>query len=165
MINPVFQPTVDTVLQLLQSAQATYYKLILLVGEPGKGKSSVLQLVAEKLGVPLVNTNLELSARLLDLTARQRALRLPEIFAEIVVSENQVVEPVPVIDNTEILFDRGLQQDPLRLLQGISRNRIVVAAWSGKLEDGKLVYAEPGHAEYRQYPVNDFFAVDMNTCF
>ena len=66
--------------------------------------------------------------------------------------------------STELLFDRSLQQDPLRLLQGVSRNRQIVAAWDGSLEEGKLLYAEPGHAEYRQYPVNDFFVVDMNTC-
>ena len=120
----------------------------------------MLRAVGEKLHVPVINTSLELSARLLELTARQRTLRLPEIFLEITTSESKMV----VLDNTELLFDRSLQQDPLRLLQGVSRNRQIVAAWDGSLEEGKLLYAEPGHAEYRQYPVNDFFVVDMNTC-
>lgn len=160
MTGQALQSAVDAVLQLLQSAEATYYRLILLVGKPGTGKTAVLQSVAEKLNTSVINTSLELSARLLELTSRQRALRLPEIFAEAVVFENKAA----VLDNTEILFDRSLQQDPLRLLQGLSRNHQVIAAWSGALEDGKLIYAEPGHAEYRQYPVRDFFVVDMNTC-
>ncbi|MDR3362777.1 MAG: BREX-3 system P-loop-containing protein BrxF [Desulfovibrio sp.] len=160
MTGHAFQSAVDAVLQFLQSAEATYYKLILLVGRPGTGKTAVLRAASEQLKTPVINTSLELSARLLELTTRQRALRLPEIFAEVAVS---VGKPV-VLDNTEILFDRSLQQDPLRLLQSLSRNRPVIAAWGGALEDGKLLYAEPDHAEYRQYPVNDVFVVDMNTC-
>ena len=155
----VSQSAVDAVLQLLQSADATYYKLILVVGKPETGKTAVLQSVAEKLNTSVINTSLELSARLLELTSRQRALRLPEIFTDAVTSENKAA----ILDNLEIIFDRNLQQDPLRLLQGISRNRQVIAAWSGALEDGKLIYAEPGHAEYQRYSVNDFFVVDMNT--
>ncbi|MDL2279473.1 BREX-3 system P-loop-containing protein BrxF [Desulfovibrio sp. OttesenSCG-928-G11] len=155
----VSQSAMDAVLQLLQSADATYYKLILVVGKPETGKTAVLQSVAEKLNTSVINTSLELSARLLELTSRQRALRLPEIFTDAVTSENKAA----ILDNLEIIFDRNLQQDPLRLLQGISRNRQVIAAWSGALEDGKLIYAEPDHAEYRRYSVNDFFVVDMNT--
>jgi ABC-type hemin transport system ATPase subunit len=65
---------------------------------------------------------------MLDLTERQRALQLPRILAEIVgVSAADVV----LLDNVEVLFDVSLKQDPLRLLQGLSRNRTVVAAWSG----------------------------------
>jgi hypothetical protein len=56
-----------------------------------------------------------------------------------------------VLDNLEILFDKDLQQDPLRLLQSISRNRAVVASWNGIMNSGRLFYAEPEHPEYRNY--------------
>ena len=36
-----------------------------------------------------------------------------------------------LLDHLEILFDPALEQDPLRLLQGVSRDRTVVAAWPG----------------------------------
>ncbi|MEN6474686.1 MAG: BREX-3 system P-loop-containing protein BrxF, partial [Syntrophaceae bacterium] len=40
---------------------------------------------------------------------------------------------VVLLDNIEILFDVSLKQDPLRLLQGLSRNTTLVAAWSGEI--------------------------------
>jgi hypothetical protein len=64
-----------------------------------------------------------------------------------------------LLDNTEILFDPVLQQDPLRLLQQVSRNRTIVAAWNGKFEGGTLIYAEPDHPEYRKY-----YEVDALIC-
>ncbi|MCL4079017.1 BREX-3 system P-loop-containing protein BrxF [Coriobacteriia bacterium Es71-Z0120] len=50
---------------------------------------------------------------------------------------------------------RALQQDPLRLLQGLPRNKTVVAAWNGTIVDGYLTYAGPSHPEYRRYPIRD----------
>jgi hypothetical protein len=90
---------------------------------------------------------------------------------------------VVLLDNIEILFDVSLKQDPLRLLQGLSRNKTVVAAWSGEIRtEGRelrteldtsydsshitqssslyLVYATPDHPEYKRYPVRDFLVVN-----
>lgn len=67
-----------------------------------------------------------------------------------------------VLDNLEILFDKDLQQDPLRLLQSISRNRAVVASWNGSINSGRLLYAEPGHPEYRSYDTVDALIVSMD---
>ena len=50
-----------------------------------------------------------------------------------------------------MLFDSTLKQDPLRLLQHASRNRTVVAAWTGTFANGYLSYAAPDHPEYRRY--------------
>jgi hypothetical protein len=95
---------------------------------------------------------LELSRRLLDLTERQRALQLQRLLDQVVAQpEGDVV----LLDNIEVLFDEALKQDPLRLLQGISRNRTVVATWNGSIEDGHLVYAAPHHPEYRRCAVGD----------
>jgi hypothetical protein len=106
---------------------------------------------------PLVNVNLELSRRMLDLTERQRALQLPRLLAEIVGAS---AADVVLLDNVEVLFDVSLKQDPLRLLQGLSRNKTVVAAWSGSIDGEHMVYATPGHPEYKRYPLRDFLVVN-----
>ena len=108
------------------------------------------------LDIPLVNVNLELSRRMLELTERQRALQLPHILREIVSNGDNVMI---LLDNIEVLFDLTLQQDPLRLLQGLSRNRTVVAAWNGSVSNGSLTYATPDHPEYRRYPIRDHLVV------
>jgi len=58
---------------------------------------------------------------------------------------------VVLLDNLEILFDTGLEVEPLRLLQVSSRNRTVVASWNGSYRDRTLTYAEPGHPEFVQF--------------
>lgn len=152
------EPIQDKIKRSLQAAEGLYHRLVLLVGDTGSGKTRVLREVAQDLGTKVINVNLALSAELLELTAKQRALRLPGILDQIVDKEQSPV----VLDNIEILFDKDLEQDPLRLLQGISRNRSVVASWNGTTVGGKLIYAETGHPEYRSYDLADLTIVGMD---
>jgi len=128
------------------------------VGETGSGKTGILHDIAEDFGSCVINVNLALSSELLELTAKQRSLRLPTILTRLV---NQAQSPV-VLDNLEILFDKTLQQDPLRLLQSISRNRTVLASWNGIMNAGRLLYAETGHPEYRSYDSVEVLIVGMD---
>ena len=139
------------VLARIDGAKALYHRLILVAAPSGSGKTEALQEVAASTGAPIVNLNLELSRLMLDLTARERVLRLPDLLDEVVGKD----EPLVLLDNVEILFDAALRQDPLRLLQGVSRNRTLVAAWNGTLEKGYLTYATPEHLEHRRYSRDD----------
>jgi ABC-type phosphate/phosphonate transport system ATPase subunit len=147
----------DKIKQSLQAAEGLYHRLVLLVGETGSGKTGVLREIAEGYGTSVINVNLALSGELLELTAKQRSLRLPGILDQIADQAQALV----VLDNIEILFDKDLKQDPLRLLQGISRNRAVVASWNGAMTSGRLLYAENGHPEYRSYDSIDALIVNM----
>jgi hypothetical protein len=83
-------------------------------------------------------------------------LQTPRLLADIVDRNGG---PVVLLDNIEILFDVSLKHDPLRLLQGLSRNRTVVAAWNGAVTDRFLFYAQLEHPEYRRYPVDGLLIV------
>lgn len=152
------EPIPYKVKRSLQSAEKLYHRLVLLVGETGSGKTDVLQNIAEEFGTSVININLTLSGELLELTVKQRTLRLPDILDKIVAQ----AQPPAVLDNLEVLFDKDLQQDPLRLLQSISRNRSVVASWNGTMDAGRLFYAETGHPEHRSYDSVGALIVDMD---
>ena len=142
----------DKIMRKVKHAAELYHRLMLVVAPAGAGKTTALQGVRDRTGAPLVNVNLELSRRMLDLTERQRALQLPRLLREIVGNgDNEMI----LLDNIEVIFDVSLKQDPLRLLQGVSRNKTVVAAWNGTIVDDSLTYATPAHSEYRRYPMHD----------
>ena len=146
----------DQVMRSIDQAAELYHRLIMLVAPAGAGKTAALRDVHQRRGAPVVNVNLELSRQMLDLTERQRALQLPRLLSEVVnTSETDVI----LLDNIEVLFDVSLKQDPLRLLQGLSRNKTVVVAWSGSVDGEHLVYATPDHPEYRRYPLRDIMVV------
>jgi hypothetical protein len=151
------EPLADRVIKRIDQAAELYHRLVMLVAPAGAGKTAALQDVHERTAAPLVNVNLELSRRMLDLTERQRALQLPRLLAEIVGAS---AADVVLLDNVEVLFDVSLKQDPLRLLQGLSRNKTVVAAWSGTIDGEHMVYATPDHPEYKRYPLRDFLVVN-----
>ena len=147
----------DRVIRRIGQAAELYHRLVMLVAPAGAGKTAALQDVHKRTDAPLLNVNLELSRRMLGLTERQRALQLPRLLSEMV---NAAQADVILLDNIEVLFDVSLKQDPLRLLQGLSRNKTVVAAWSGSIDGEHMLYATPDHPEYRRYPLRDFLIVN-----
>ncbi len=151
------EPLADRIIRRIGQAAELYHRLVMLVAPADAGKTAALQDVHERTAAPLVNVNLELSRRMLDLTERQRALQLPRLLAEIVGAS---AADVVLLDNVEVLFDVSLKQDPLRLLQGLSRNKTVVAAWSGSIDGEHIVYATPDHPEYKRYPLRDILVVN-----
>ncbi|TDA69374.1 MAG: BREX-3 system P-loop-containing protein BrxF [Clostridia bacterium] len=146
----------DQVIHRIGLAAELYHRLIIIVAPAGAGKTTALQDIHERTGAPLINVNLELSRRLLELTGRQRALQLPRLLSEIV---NAAGGDLVLLDNIELLFDVSLKQDPLRLLQGLSRNKTLVVAWNGSANSGHLTYAMPEHPEYRRYVISDLLIV------
>ena len=146
----------EAVVEKIGHAESLYHRLVLVVGTDGLARASALKQTAECIDVPLVNVNLELSRRLLDLTERQRRIRVPELLGRIVT---KTASKVVLLYNIELLFDIALRQHPLGLLQRLSRRRTVVATWSGAIEGGHIVYAVPDHPEYRRYPVEDLLIV------
>ena len=149
-------PLADKVIAKLEHAAELYHRLVVLVAPAGAGKTAALQDVQRNTNAPLLNVNLEVSRLMLDLTERQRALQLPRLLSQIV---NASAADVVLLDNIELLFDVSLKQDPLRLLQGLSRNKTLVVAWSGFIDAENLIYATPGHPEYRRYPLQDILTV------
>jgi len=149
------EPLSEKVLARIDKVPELYYRLLLVVAPSGAGKTLALQDIAKRTGAPLVNLNREVSERLLDLTERQRALQLPRVLEDVVGTNQSLI----LLDNLEILFDVSLEQDPLRILQRLSRNRTVVASWNGTVDGDYLVYAAPDHPEHKRYLARELVLV------
>ena len=140
----------------IERAKGSYCKLVLIAGPSDSGKTHLMRNISKSDGNPYLNLNLELSRKLLDLPIDKRSLELPGCIEEILSAFS---DDVIFLDNTELLFAKEMGIDPLRMLQSLSRKKAIVASWNG-LYDGKtLVYAEPGHPEYRLYKQSDIDAV------
>ena len=143
---------------LCETAATLYHRLVLVVGPARSGKTRLLQAASAANAWPLINLNQRVSELLLDLTQRQRALRVPRLVGDVLASTGG---DVALVDNIEMLFSPDLAQDPLRLLQGLARHRTVVASWPGAMVGSQLTYAEPSHREYRRYPGVDALCLSL----
>lgn len=141
-------PLVTQILNALDKARDSYHRLVLVLGPEGSGKTEALLELSDNKGWPRLNVNLEVAEQLLELTQKQRAVRVAAITGDII---RRHCSEVVLLDNIEMLFSVDLAQDPLRLLQGLARNQTVIAAWPGKFDGNALTYGEPGHAEARRY--------------
>jgi hypothetical protein len=142
----------DALRERIEHAPQQYHQLIILLHSTSQPVDFDVKEMADEFGCGYINLGLELSQALLDLTERQRALKLPRLVDQIT---NRFDGKPVLLDHIEVLFEPELKQDPLRLLQGLSRNRIILAIWNGPIVKGNLTYALPDHPEYRRYPVQD----------
>lgn len=142
---------------LLDTAKSLYHRLVLLVGEAGSGKTVILNEFCNENSLKLINLNLELSRCLLDLSPRQRIIQLTNLLDQIIKTDSDTI----VLDNLEILFEVELKQEPMKVLQRISRNRNLLVAWPGRITENKLIYAEHGHTEYRSHETDDLIIVEL----
>ena len=145
--------------EAIQQAGALYHRLVLLAGPQGVGKTAALQSISKEQTYPLINVNLQLCKAMLELTRSQRTRQVERLFKIVVAADSA---EVVLLDNLEVLFDPGLEVEPLRLLLNASRNQTLVAAWNGTFKDGTLVYAEPGHPEFAQYKQVEALVVTLD---
>jgi len=140
--------TLDQLAQAIEQASRRYFQLVIMVGVSGSGKTNTLQSIGQRTGCKVLNVNLELSKKMLELTRTQRSRQVEKLLKDLIAAtQGEVV----LLDNLEILFDTALDVEPVRLLQVVSRNRPTVASWTGSYSNGTLTYAEPGHPEFAQF--------------
>lgn len=147
----------DAVLGKISEVRPLRHRLVLVIGGRDAGKTLCLRAIGQRTGAnEPANVGIELSRRLLDVTERERPLRVEELLRQIVTGDPAL------LDNIEVLFEPGLQVDPLALLQSLSRDRTVVAAWPGAVAAGQLHYAEPGLPEHRRHPAAQLTIVPLD---
>ncbi|MEA3314137.1 MAG: BREX-3 system P-loop-containing protein BrxF [Caldisericota bacterium] len=102
----------------------------------------------DKYCIQNVNISLELSKKLMDIPKTKRSTHVRRCLAEILHKFNS---DVLWIERMQILFHPELEFDPIQFFQNASRNIIIILSWDGEYKDNKLIYAKPGHREYRVF--------------
>jgi predicted ATPase len=134
-------------------------KLILLIGEPGCGKSNLLNTLAVRRHKTVVNVGAELGRLLLEVPGAQRHARAVALLQGLMAGH--AVDGLVLLNNIEVLFDRCLKLDPLGVLKQQARVRRVVATWPGELSGNRLRYATMGHPEYQEFGVDGVIPLPM----
>jgi predicted ATPase len=138
--------------QLVDEIAVVHSKLVLLIGAPNSGKSSILRALGAARGASPLNVGSELARRLAAIPQKERPLQTISILREL--ADQHAKGDLLLLDNLELLFDRALQLDPLDLLKRHAHARRVVAVWPGEMRDGRLTYAEMGHPEHQDYGID-----------
>lgn len=138
--------------RLVEDVSGLNSKLVLLIGHPRTGKSSLLGRLAENRQMRLLNVGMELGRKLLSVSSTRRHLQVTDMLKEL--ADDSSHNGLLIMDNIEILFDQTLKLSPLELLKRHAHARRVVAAWPGELREGRLSYATTGHPEHQDYGID-----------
>jgi hypothetical protein len=141
----------DEIVKAAEAVSDAYERLVLVVGQAGSGKSTVLHSAAVKRRWPVLNLSLGMAEKMLQVSVHQRPAHAFEIALGLLREE---ASPVVCLDNIELLFEPSLQLDPLGLLQSLSKQRTLAVAWPGRIATGdapRLIHAERPHPEYCDY--------------
>ena len=124
-------------------------KLVLLVGANRSGKSELLRELGARLNIEPLNVGLELGRRLAATPNNKRGFSAGQLLRDIADKE-RADDPL-LLDNLELLFEKGLRINPLDLVKRLAHSKRIVAVWPGELRGDRLIYADMGHPEHRDY--------------
>jgi len=132
---------------------SAHFRLLWIAGADDSKRHALLQEVAKDLGAPLLEVGKTLSAALLDLPIKLRAVSAEECFHNLL---KEGAGEIRCLDHLDILFDQSLHLDAISLIKNASRRFTLVASWPGVHEGDVLSYGSPDHPSFVQFtPVKD----------
>ena len=120
-------------------------KLLLIIGEPGSGKSKMIREYSQETGIPIIDMD-----KIFINTAPDQLMNEMKNFLK------TYHQKVLLLNNKKILYTKNSEIDLMAFLQEISKDIPVVATWNGKIENGE-VYHIRKDKDSLVYPVTDAF--------
>ncbi|MDF9408589.1 BREX-3 system P-loop-containing protein BrxF [Pelotomaculum isophthalicicum JI] len=134
-----------TIKKELEQIRYRRHQLLIICGV---NRTKIIQDITRELAIPRINLSLKLSEELLEVPVARRSRKVSQLVDKLV---SESTGEILCFEHIELLFHPLLQQDPMRILENISRNKIILVSWNGHYANGRLTYAEPEHPEYRAY--------------
>lgn len=123
------------------------HNLLLIIGQPGSGKSRVLRKYSEEIGVPIINLD--------TLFENTPITQLKDEMKSFLKTYNK---DILLIDDKDILYSKDSSLDLLDFLKEFSQDITIVTTWNGKIEDGQL-------SHYRKNAPEDLIYSTSNNQF
>lgn len=125
--------------RLLDANGMSAGKPVLLIGDD-EDRRFALEALSELVGVLPINLNIALAQALID-AAGTRA----DVGA--IIAAMEPASPILLLDRIQILMLAQLRTNVTDVLCRVARRRAVCASWPGRLDHGRLRYADPDHPE------------------
>lgn len=136
---------IQTKLEALKDAK---YKLLLIVGKPGTGKSKLIHDYSQDTGNPILDLNTIFGEEVPEGSDSQYIMQFMDDFLTTYKPE------VLLLDNKRVLYSKNSQIDLLSFLKGIAEKKTVIATWNGMIKDGNLVHIRSKLPQDLTYPLN-----------
>ena len=139
-------------MQLLNALKKKKYRLLLIIGRPGSGKSKYLQNYSKQVGIPILDLDFILGKELPDGRDADYVYDFLNGFLDTYKPE-QVL-----IDKKAILYNKDSKIDLLDFLKDLSLKKTVIATWNGYTENGKLIHVCDKLQKDFEYELSDDYA-------
>lgn len=113
----------------IEELENAEHKLLLIIGQPGSGKSKLIRKYSEETGIPII----DLDKIFMNTPPEKMVYEMKQFLTT-------YHQKVLLIDNKKILYAKKSNIDLLAFLKELSENIIVIATWNGKIEDGQLFH-------------------------
>lgn len=99
-----------------------------------------------------VSLNEKLANLLIKIKPERRTLRIEQCFQDAIahIPENSCIR------DFDVLFNPAYKIDVLQILMLANRRKAFSVLWPGTVADGKLLYAEAGYVDYKEYDVEQY---------
>lgn len=121
-------------MQIVQELQQKRYKLLLLIGKEGSGKSKFLDNYSKEKGIPVLDLDSILGNKIPEDKDATYVYDFIKGFIS-TYSKDEIL-----LDKKSILYQKNSGIDLLDFLKELSLNKTIIATWNGYTRDNKLYH-------------------------
>ena len=135
---------IQTKLEALKDAK---YKLLLIVGQPGTGKSKLIHDYSKETGNPILDLNPIFGEEVPEGSDSQYIVQFMDGFLSTYTPD------VLLLDNKRVLYSKYSKLDLLGFLKSIAEKKTVIATWNGRVEGDQLIHIRSRVDHDLSYPL------------